>query len=114
MIERQYNPEDAARFILEKMAEGGEYKFTLAELKDIISDCMKQEEEYMRELGVFSEDTGDEKDIIYDEEDAFNYILGGLSRDSKYKKLKDGVLEDLVDDYLEYNYDYMVSAGLVE
>ncbi|HHY82117.1 MAG TPA: hypothetical protein GX505_05490 [Clostridiales bacterium] len=71
------------------------------------------DKKYMKEMGFFDGD-GNEDNLIYDEEDAFNYILGEFYKTAEYRKWKDALLEDMVDDYLELKYDYLVSKGLVE
>jgi len=70
------------------------------------------DEGYMKEMGFFDEE--DSKNQIYDEEDAFNYILGEFYKTAEYRKWKDDLLEDMVDDYLELKYDYLLEKGLVE
>ena len=71
------------------------------------------DEAYMTEMGFYDEEEPDE-DLTYDEEDAFNYILGEFYKTTEYRKWKDALLEDLVDDYLELKYDYLISKNLVE
>ncbi len=107
-----YDRKEAEAFVLKTFLKG-DLLIPEADLKQLVSDCMKHDDEYMKESGFFSEDA-DAEEVTYDEEDAFNFILGGLSQNPRYKKWKGPMLEDLIDDYLEYNYDYMVSAGLVE
>lgn len=73
------------------------------------------DEAYMREMGFYDEEEDEnERDLIYDEEDAFHYILGEFYKTREYRKWKDAVIEDLIDDFLELKYDYLASIGLVE
>ncbi len=71
------------------------------------------DEAYMTEMGFYDEGESDE-DLTYDEEDAFNYILGEFYKTKEYRKWKDTLLEDVVDDYIELKYDYLISKNLVE
>lgn len=108
----QFRRQEAAAFIFEKLKQDP-YPIPEGDLRQFVADAADQEDRYMAESGFFSEETGDD-DVIYDEEDAFHYILGGLLQMPRYKTWKESMVEDLVDDYLEYNYDFMVEAGLVE
>lgn len=108
----QFRRQEAAAYIFEKLKQG-QYPIPEADLRQFVADAAVQEDGYMEASGFFSEEAG-EDDVIYDEEDAFNYILGGLLQMPRYKKWKDSMTEDMVDDYLEYKYDFMVEAGLVE
>lgn len=71
------------------------------------------DESYMTEMGFYDEEESD-GDLTYDEEDAFHYILGEFYKTTEYRKWKDALLEDLVDDYLELKYDYLISKNLVD
>jgi|SRR5665647_836029 len=114
MHDVSYDNEEALDFIFTKLAT--DYKQLSAEdLKTFIERASILDDGYMTEMGFFdSEDTQAEKGLIYDEEDAFNYILSDLSKKPEYKKWKDDLLEDLIDYYLECKYDFLLSKDLVE
>ena len=116
MHDVSYDKEEALDFIFTKLAN--DYKQLSAEdLKTFIEKAAILDDGYMTEMGFFdSEDTQEqaEKGLIYDEEDAFNYILSDLSKKPEYKKWKDDLLEDLIDDYLECKYDFLLSKDLVD
>ena len=78
-----------------------------------VETAVSLDEAYMKEMGFFSEEETD-REMIYDEEDAFQYIFDGFLQTEKYREWKEELLEDLVDDFLERKYDYLLSKGLVE
>lgn len=114
MNENSYNKEEAVHFITDRLLS--DYKQLAAEVvKSFVERALVLDEGYMEEMGFFDYDLENNNvDLIYDEEDAFNYILSDLVKDPEYKKLKSNLLEDLIDDFLENKYDYLLSKGLVD
>jgi len=82
-------------------------------LRSFVERAASFDEGYMEEMG-FLEENESASDLIYDEEEAFDYIVGEFLRAPDYRKWKTELIEDLVDDYLEFKYDFLVSKGLVE
>ena len=113
MHDDSYNIEEALEFIFDKLEK--DYKqISAVELKTFIQKAAELDDGYMTEMGFFEdEDTQAEKGLIYDEEDAYNYILDDLSKKPEYRKWKDDLLEDLIDEYIERKYDFLVSKDLV-
>ena len=107
-----FDKQEAIRFIskgLEKLHSQLSEKESL----EFTQKAFSFDEFYMTEMG-FYEEQENENDLIYDEEDAFHYILGEFYKTREYRKWKDAILEDLTDDYLELKYDFLASKGLVE
>jgi hypothetical protein len=107
-----FNKNEAIRFISEGLAKHHS-QLTEQERLAFTHRAFSFDEAYMKEMGFFSEDETGE-DLIYDEEDAFNFILGEFYKTAEYRKWKEAFLEDMIDDYLELKYDYLLSKDLVE
>lgn len=84
-----------------------------SERRAFVEKAVAFDEGYMKEMGFLVEEETTQ-DLIYDEDEAFDYIVGEFFKSPDYRKWKDDVLEDLVDDFLELKYDYLVSKDLVE
>jgi hypothetical protein len=82
-------------------------------IRAFVEKAVSFDEGYMEEMG-FLDDEATTQDLIYDEDEAFDYIVGEFLRAPEYRKWKSDLLEDLVDDFLELKYDFLVSKGLVE
>jgi hypothetical protein len=107
-----FNKQEAIQFI-SKGLEENHSQLSEEERQAFTQNAFAFDEAYMKEMGFYDEEESDE-DLTYDEEDAFHYILGEFYKTTKYRKCKDTLLEDLVDDYLELKYDYLISKNLVE
>lgn len=108
----EFDRQEEIRYICDRLEEN--YKqLTETERKDFVEKAVSFDEGYMKEMGFFDEEEA-HQDFIYDEEEAFDYILGEFYKASEFRKWKNELLEDLVDDFLELKYDYLESKGLVE
>lgn len=108
----EFDKQEEIRFISDRL-EKDYRQLSEKERTDFVEKAVSFDEGYMKEMGFLDEEETD-KDMIYDEDEAFDYILGEFFKAPEYRKWKDGQLEDLVDDFLELKYDYMLSKGLVE
>jgi hypothetical protein len=108
----EFDKQEEIRFISSGL-EKGYKKLSEKERMDFVEKAVSFDEGYMKEMGFLDEEETD-KDLIYDEDEAFDYILGEFYKTPEYRKWKDDQLEDLVDDFLELKYDYLLSKGLVE
>ena len=108
----EYDKQEAIQYI-EKGLKQRYSKLSEAEAQGVVQKAFIFDESYMKEIGLFSEEES-EQDLIYDEEDAFHYILGEFYKSNEYRKWKETLLEDIIDDFLELKYDYLVSKDLVE
>jgi hypothetical protein len=108
----EFDRQEEIRFISDGLEKN--YKqLSEKERKDFVEKAVSFDEGYMKEMGFLDEDETD-KNLIYDEEEAFDYILGEFYKSPEFRKWKNELLEDLVDDFLELKYDYLESKGLVE
>lgn|GEM_PF-2832974 len=116
MSNEEYNVDQAMEYIYQKVRDSGKYAELGEEmLRNLIQDMIDLEEGYMEEAGILLEEEDEmEEEAIYDEEDAFHYIFDELRNKKAYRKIPEEILEELVDDYLEYNYEYMESIGLID
>ena len=107
-----FDRQEQIRFICSGLKENYR-QLSERDARAFVEKAVSFDEGYMKEMGFFEEEETDQ-DMIYDEEDAFHYILGEFYKTPEYRKWKDNLLEDLVDDFLELKYDYLLSKGLVE
>ncbi|WP_129723231.1 hypothetical protein [Xylanivirga thermophila] len=117
MIEKNYDEHEAFDYIKVNMVNSGLYSDMNGEfLEKFIQGAMESDEKYMKEAGIFSDENAPhplDEEVIYDEEDAFNFILQDMRQNNEYRNIKDQELEDMIDDYLAYNIQYMEDIGII-
>ena len=106
METQEYNAGQAKEFILNKFTEAGDFLEIVSaeELRKMIESVMAFDEAYMHGSGA---DEGE----VYDDDDAYDFMHEKMSE--KYADHKMYMMR-LVEDYMDYNEQYLDSLGLIE
>ena len=103
-MEKLYNKEEAAAFILNKFKEQGDFSFIDEKLFcDMVRDIQELDSQYI--------DQFESEDAVYDDDEAYERIHGAMTE--KYPDFKTYMMR-LVDDYLDYSEDYLESIGAID
>lgn len=81
-------------------------------IPDLISQAIDADMAYMHKNHVIDEE-GNAGTEYYEDDDAFEYIVEKLAADNKLDPVKAVKLASLVDDYMDYQQEYLESKGLV-
>ncbi len=107
-----YDREEALGFIAKRI-----HPQDHPELKDllpwIIGDIIDADMAYMHESGVLDEE-GNGGDSYYEDDDAFEYMVEKVAAEKKLDPVKAVKLASLIDDYMDYQQEYLESKGLVQ
>jgi len=101
----EFNQAEAKRFIAEKFAAQGDFNILPRDVFDkMLEKVMALDETFMAETGV---DDG----AVYDDDQAFDYMMKGLQAAFPEQKM---YAMRFVEDYMEYDEAYLESAGLID
>ena len=107
-----YDREEAIRFISERI-HGKDHPELRELLPGIIGDLIDADMAYMLESGVLDED-GQSAGNFYEDDDAFEYMVEKIAKDRKLDPEKAVKMASLIDDYMDYQQEYLESRGLVQ
>ncbi len=82
-------------------------------LPDIIGDIIDADMAYMHENGILDEE-GNGGGAYYEDDDAFEYMVEKIAAERKLDPVKAVKLASLIDDYMDYQQEYLESKGLVQ
>ena len=91
-------------YILEKFREQGDFDF-MKELPQVVDALIELDERFMKESGVTDDDA------VYDDDKAYEFLFDGLSERFPARKM---YVMRLVEDYLDYEEEYLESIGAIE
>lgn len=102
----EYHGPDAKAYFMEQFVEQGDFLelFSKEILEGMIQQIMALDEAYLHESGA---DAG----AIYDDDDAYEYMYKALCQAYPEHKM---YMMRFVEDYMEYNDQYLESAGAIE
>ncbi len=82
-------------------------------LPDLIGDIIDADMAYMHESGVLDEE-GNGGGAYYEDDDAIEFMLERLAEEKKLDPVRAIKLASLIDDYMDYQEEYLESKGLVQ
>ena len=109
---RGYDRDEAVRFISGRIVKK-QHPELADRLEELIGAIIDADMAYMHEAGVLDGD-GSAGDMYYEEDDAIEYIVEHLAAEQNLTPEQAVKLASLVDDYLDYQEEYLESKGLVE
>ncbi len=103
-MEEMFDKKEARSFILGEFRKQGDFDFVGAELFGKMLDAlMELDGKYLEKV--------EERDGYYDDEEAYAFLHGEMTeRFPEYKMY----MMRLVEDYLDYNEDYLNSIGAID
>ena len=107
-----YDKQEALIYILERIHEK-DHPELADRLPDLISQTIDADMAYMHEHHVIDEE-GNAGDSYYEDDEAFEYMVEKLAADNQLDPVKAIKLASLVDDYMDYQQEYLESKGLVD
>ena len=109
---RGYDKQEAQTFILQKI-HVKDHPELADRLPELISQAIDADMEYMHQQHVIDED-GNAGTEYYEDDEAFEFIVEKLAEDNHLDPVKAVKLASLVDDYMDYQQEYLESKGLVD
>ena len=106
-----YDKQEALDFILKRI-RAKDHPELAENLPDLISQTIDADMAYMHEHHVIDEE-GDAGTEYYEDDDAFEYMVEKLAEENDLDPVKAVKLASLVDDYMDYQQEYLESKGLV-
>ena len=107
-----YDKQEALDYILARIHTKDHPE--LAEcLPELISQAIDADMAYMHEHHVIDED-GNAGTEYYEDDEAFEYMVEKLAEQNSLNPVKAVKLASLVDDYMDYQQEYLESKGLVD
>ena len=106
-----YNKQEAMEHILKRI-KAKDHPELADCIPDLISQAIDADMAYMHEHNVIDED-GNAGTEYYEDDDAFEYIVEKLAAENHLDPVKAVKLASLVDDYMDYQQEYLESKGLV-
>ena len=107
-----YDKQEALEFILKRI-HTKDHPELADQLAELISQTIDADMAYMHENHVIDED-GNAGTEYYEDDDAFEYMVEKLAAVNKLDPVKAVKLASLVDDYMDYQQEYLESKGLVD
>ena len=107
-----YDKQEALAFILERI-HAKDHPELADSLPDLISQAIDADMAYMHEHHVIDEN-GNAGTEYYEDDEAFEYMVEKLAEKNKLDPVKAVKLASLVDDYMDYQQEYLESKGLVD
>ena len=105
MEETRYDAAKAKAYVVGKFVEQGDFMlFGEKVISDMTASIMTLDEAFIRETD--ADGAG-----FYDDDAAFNYMLGRMQQAFPEHKM---YLMRFVEDYMDYNEQYLDSLGLIE
>ena len=102
----EYHGPDARAYLMEQFVGKGDFLdiFSQDALEGLVEEVMALDEAYLHESGA---DAG----ALYDDDDAYEYMYKGLCAAHPEHKM---YMMRFVEDYMEYNDQYLESAGAIQ
>ena len=107
-----YDKQEAQEFILARI-HAKDHPELADNLADLISQTIDADMAYMHEHHVIDEEGGAGTEY-YEDDEAFEYMVEKLAEQNKLDPVKAVKLASLVDDYMDYQQEYLESKGLVD
>ena len=107
-----YDQEAAKSFILSKL-DKKDHRSIWSQVPAMIEDMIAYDLHFMRLTGVVDEN-GEQGDNEYDDDEAFEYIYDAWLNDHPDTDDEDMRVAALLNDYMEYQYQYLQQEGLAE
>ncbi len=107
-----YDREEAIQFIAKRIRTQ-DHPELKEMLPDVIGNIIDADMAYMHENGVLDED-GNSGGSYYEDDEAFEYMVERLASDLKLDPVKAVKMASLIDDYMDYQQEYLESKGLVQ
>lgn len=107
-----YNKEEAMEYILARIRVK-DHPELADRLPELISQTIDADMAYMHEHHVIDED-GNAGTEYYEDDDAFEYMVEKLAEENDLNPVQAVKLASLVDDYMDYQQEYLESRGLVD
>ena len=108
---RGYDKQEAMEYILKRI-KAKDHPELAEQLPELISQTIDADMAYMHEQHVIDEE-GNAGTEYYEDDDAFEYMVEKLAADNKLEPVRAVKLAALVDDYMDYQQEYLESKGLV-
>ena len=110
-----YNKQEALEFILERI-HAKDHPELADCLPELISQAIDADMAYMHEHHVIDviDEEGNAGTEYYEDDDAFEYMVETLAEKNHLDPVKAVKLASLVDDYMDYQQEYLESKGLVD
>ena len=100
----EYSKAEARAYIANKFSEQGDFNILPKDVfEKMLDKVMELDEAFMAETGV-------NDGQVYDDDQAFEYMMKGLQEAFPEQKM---YAMRFVDDYMEYDEAYLESAGLI-
>ena len=107
-----YDKQEALEFILARIHTKDHPELADC-LPGLISQAIDADMAYMHEHHVIYEN-GNAGTEYYEDDEAFEYMVEKLAEQNKLDPVKAVKLASLVDDYMDYQQEYLESKGLVD
>ena len=107
-----YDKQEALEFILARIHTKDHPELADC-LPGLISQAIDADMAYMHEHNVIDEN-GNAGTEYYEDDEAFEYMVEKLAEQNKLDPVKAVKLASLVDDYMDYQQEYLESKGLVD
>lgn len=106
MEEKEYSPAEARAYILDLFTKQGDFLeiVTADELGALVDEVMALDEAFM-------EKNGCNEGEVYDDDDAFDAMFEEMGK--RHEPIKMYMMR-LVEDYMDYNEQYLDSIGAIE
>jgi hypothetical protein len=107
-----YDKQEALDFILARIHTKDHPELADC-LPELISQAIDADMAYMHEHHVIDEN-GNAGTEYYEDDEAFEYMVEKLAEQNKLDPVKAVKLASLVDDFMDYQQEYLESKGLVD
>ena len=103
-MEELYDVKAAKEYILKQFKEQGDFDFVDEKtFEDMVETVMALDQEYLNKVS--------DTDGFYDDDEAYEFMFGKMKE--KFEDYQMYMMR-LVEDYLDYNEDYLNSIGAIE
>ena len=109
---RGYDKDEALDFILKRI-KAKDHPELADMMPNLVSRAIDADMKYMHDNNVIDEE-GNAGDEYYEDDDAFEFMVETLVADLKLDGMKAVKLASLIDDYMDYQQEYLESKGLVD
>ena len=106
-----YDKQEALAFILKRI-HPKDHPELADQLEDLLSQTIDADMAYMHEHHGIDEE-GNAGTEYYEDDDAFEYMVEKLAADNSLDPVRAVKLASLVDDYMDFQQEYLESKGLV-
>ena len=107
-----YDKAEALAFIVKRI-HAKDHPELAFQIENLISQAIDADMDYMHKEGVLDAD-GNAGDEYYDDDDAFEHMVETIVANNKLTPEQAVKVAALVDDYMDYQQEYLESKGLVE